>query len=99
MPDNEPYQNSPHLVPRMAVPAASHPPAIGLHDRLAAHQVEEYVRDGDYGAVLRFVHELEYQLGVFKPSPWRVIEHLAGRAIGRQQEGSAETPAPAASDS
>jgi hypothetical protein len=77
---------------RLGVDVSSHPPAIGQHEHSAAIQVEGHIRGGDAGAVRRFVHELEYQLGPFRPSPWRLIEHLADRAIGRLQETAPAAP-------
>jgi hypothetical protein len=93
VPDNEPYQNAPHLVPRMAVPAASHPPAIGQHEHSSAIQIEEHFRAGDLGAIRRHIVELEHGLGPWTANPWRLLEHLCARGIGRQQEA-----APAASN-
>ena len=107
MPDNDPVNNAPHLHHRLGVDASSHPDPIGQHERSSAIVLEQHILDGDHGAVRRFVHELEHGLSVWTVSPWRLIEHLADRAIGRQHEApeacpdgdSAPVPSPAAGDS
>jgi hypothetical protein len=86
VPDVDPVSNSPHLAHRLGVDAASHPSPIGQHERSAVLQLEQHISDLDDGAVRRFVHELEYELGPFRVSPWRVLDHLAGREISRERE-------------
>jgi len=86
MPDSDRVNNAPHLKPRHGVDPAAHPSPIGTHEHFAAVAIEGHIRDGDAGAVRRFVHDLEYELGPFRVSPWRVLEYLAGRAITRQRE-------------
>jgi hypothetical protein len=81
MPTNDPYQNAPHLGPRLAVPDGSHPQRIGQHETSAAIALEQLIRDGDLGGVRRFLHEAEHQLGPWRPDPWRLLEHVAARAI------------------
>jgi hypothetical protein len=90
MPENEPYQNAPHLQSRLAVPEGSHPPRIGLHEHLAASALEQHIRDGDLGAARSLIHEAEYLLGPLRPDPWRLLEHLADRAITRLSGGVSE---------
>jgi hypothetical protein len=95
MPDNDPVNNAPHLHHRLGVDLASHPNPIGVSEHSAAIAFEGHVRDGDAGAVRRLVHEIEFSLGPHRANPHRLLEHLADRAIGRQQETAAE-PATAA---
>jgi hypothetical protein len=83
MPNNDPYQNAPHLQPRLAVKDGSHPPRIGQDETSSAIALERHIHDGDLGAVRKFLHEAEYQLGPFRPDPWALLEHMAARAIAR----------------
>jgi hypothetical protein len=83
VPENDPYQNAPHLQPRLAVQEGSHPPGIGQHEISSAIALEQYIRDGDLGAARKFLHEAEYRLGVWRPDPWRLLEHLAELAVTR----------------
>lgn len=92
MPDNEPYQNSSHLVPRMGVDIASHPPEIGVDEHASAIAIEGHIRDGDTGAVRRLLHAAEHRTSPFKPDPWKLIAHLADRQVSRQQEAAGEHP-------
>jgi hypothetical protein len=75
----------------VAVPAGAEPPVV-LHEEVAAVRLAGHVGTGDQGAVLRFVHELEHELGPWAVNPWRLIEHMADLAIRRRSGG----PAPAA---
>lgn len=93
MPSNDAFQNSPHLEPRRAVRAGSHPPRIGQHETSSAIALEQHIRDGDLGAVRKFLHEAEYQLGVWRPNPWALLEHLVALAIARQSGVSGEREA------
>jgi hypothetical protein len=77
----------PEIQSRLGVDIASHPPRVGQHERSATLRLEELVAAGDTGGVLRHVHELEHGLSVWTVSPWRMLEHLAERAIGRQRGG------------
>lgn len=101
MPSNDPVQNAPHLRPRLGVPAPDRlGSAAGQHEHSVVLQLERHIGDGDDGAVRRFVHELEHELGPFRVSPWRLLEHLAERAIGRRSaerspEAAPESPAQA----
>lgn len=82
MPDNDPYQNAPHLQHRLGRTAAeSH--AAGAEAKrpvdLAALLLDQRIADGDEGAVRRYVHELEHGLGPLQVDPWRLLERLALR--------------------
>jgi hypothetical protein len=92
MPSNDPYQNAPHLQSRLAVSDGSHPPRIGQHERSSAVVLEEHIRDGDLGAARKFLHEAEYQLGVWRPDPWALLEHLAELAVTRLAGGASGAP-------
>jgi hypothetical protein len=92
MPEPDPRNNAPHLQPRLAVQEGSHPPRIGQQETSSAIALEQLVRDGDLGAVRRFLHGAEHQLGVWRPDPWRLLEHLAAVAITRLSGGASGSP-------
>jgi hypothetical protein len=70
----------------VAVPPGAEPPVV-LHEEVAAVRLAGHVGAGDKGAVLRFVHELEHELGPWAVNPWRLIEHMAAMAIRRGSPG------------
>jgi hypothetical protein len=93
VPENEPFQNAPHLKPLMAVPVG--PRADGAeHDGWGGAVVPAHVRTmhriwaGEYvrleaedgaGAGLGLLHRLRYQ----EPDadPWRLLEQVTKQAL------------------
>jgi hypothetical protein len=101
VPENDPFQNAPHLVPRMAVPAGSYGPEPGLSERVKAQEIEDLLAAGDTGGVRRLLRELEHGRGAFADTdPWRLLEQLVILGmIQVRQPASAAGASPAAAAS
>jgi hypothetical protein len=77
VPEHDPFQNAPHLVPRMAVPAGSYGPEPGLSERVKAQEIGDLLAAGDPGGVRCLLRDLEHGRGAFADTdPWRLLEQL-----------------------
>lgn len=91
MPEHDQYQNAPHLVPRMAVPAGAYGREPGLSERVNAQRIDELLAAGDTGGVRCLIRDLEHGRGAFTDTdPWRLLEQLVIFGMIRSR------PAPAA---
>jgi hypothetical protein len=91
MPDAGQRVNAPHLKSRLGQRADDAARGIGQAERSAAIHLEGHIAAGDLGAVRRALNAMEHGLSPFEPDPWKLLEVLAGRAIGRRQEPAGAT--------
>ena len=96
MPNNDPYQNAPHLQPRLAVAVGGTDdgarfdgwggPPVPQHIR-TWHQMhaDEYVRrlaeGGTGGEAFGYLHSLRYGPASAYVDPWRLVGMIAGQVL------------------
>lgn len=106
MPNNDPYQNAPHLQSRLAVATgatddgarfdnwggAAVPQIARTMHRVWAGEYVRLLSEGDTGAAFSHLHHLRYE----EPDadPWRLLELVAKRALAAAP--AAEAPAESA---